>query len=72
MVWPCKGKNPCSVEDFKSYFEEFGEEDKVDMLDVELDKIKTIMSDDKALDRCTVALFKHPEKTEYVMFCLPN
>jgi len=42
------------------------------MLDVELDKIKTIMSDDKALDRCTVALFKHPEKTEYVCFCLPN
>jgi hypothetical protein len=25
MVWPCKGKNPCSVDDFKSYFEEFGD-----------------------------------------------
>jgi hypothetical protein len=42
------------------------------MLDVEYEKMKTVMSDAKGLDRCTVALFKHPDKTDYVAFCLPN
>jgi len=42
------------------------------MLGVEYEKINTVMSDEKGLERCTVALFKHPDKTDYVAFCLPN
>jgi hypothetical protein len=42
------------------------------MLGVEYEKINTVMSDVKGLERCTVALFKHPDKTDYIAFCLPN
>lgn len=27
MEWPCKGKYSCSMDDFKTYFEEFAESD---------------------------------------------
>lgn len=68
----CESFMPCNVQDFKAKMDSNPTFDKMDILESELEKIKEVMREDKALDYCTILQFKLQNGPEDVAFCVTD